>query len=141
MPKTTDSGHHPGLFLPLQCLRHYFLQSTEHIFQNLLILNHFNNIQIVLIWYISKFSLGGEILDKIRIWKINFDNFFLIQYILHSMEKKSTKSLSRLLSSKKHHSTLEMDTFKVMYSCCFFLITLHSIIKTSHMTLKVHFSI
>ena len=32
---------------------------------------------------------------------------------LHSMEKKSTKVDFSPISCKKHHSTLEMDTFKV----------------------------
>ena len=33
---------------------------------------------------------------------------------LHSMEKKSTKVDFSPISCKKHHSTLEMDTFKGM---------------------------
>ena len=33
---------------------------------------------------------------------------------LHSMEKKSTKVDFSPISRKKHHSPLEMDTFKIM---------------------------
>ena len=51
----------------------------------------------------------------------DYDTFKMSFFIfLHSMEKKSTKKSTNAKSTflpyrvKKHHSTLEMDTFKAM---------------------------
>ena len=53
--------------------------------------------------------VDGKFLPEFKLYHL--DKIQIYTYFLHSMEKKST-FLSYCV--KNHHSTLEMDTFKIM---------------------------